>query len=98
MRQYHVYIMASLSGCIYVGVTNDLSRRVWQHRYGSPAGFTTQYHVTKLVYFEDFSDVRDAIAREKQLKHWPRWRKERLIERTNAGWEDLSTDWFGQSG
>jgi putative endonuclease len=95
MRAYTVYILASHSRVIYVGVTNDIHRRVWQHQRGLLPGFTRQYHVTRLVYFERMADVRVAIAREKQLKQWPRWRKDRLIERHNAGWTDLSAGWYG---
>src|SRR5258707_2733973 len=93
MRTFHVYIMSSLSRCIYVGVTNDLIRRVAEHKQGTVPGFTRSYRVNKLVYFEQTADVRVAIAREKQLKRWPRWRKDRLIEKYNAGWEDLSAQW-----
>ena len=93
MRQYYVYILASRSRTIYVGVTSDLRRRVWQHKRGEVPGFTRQYRVTRLVYFEQTADVRSAIEREKQLKRWPRARKEGLIEAENAGWLDLSVDW-----
>jgi putative endonuclease len=93
VRQYYVYVLASNSRCLYVGVTSDLRRRVWQHKNGMVPGFTRQYRVTHLVYFEQTTDVRSAIAREKQLKRWPRNRKERLIEACNAGWLDLSADW-----
>src|SRR5438876_11205272 len=67
MRTYYVYIMASRSRVIYTGVTNDLARRVDEHKRSLTPGFTSRYHITRLVYFEDFGDVRDAIAREKQL-------------------------------
>jgi putative endonuclease len=93
VREYAVYIMASRSRTLYVGVTNDLRRRVWQHKNGDVPGFTCRYRVTNLVYFEQTRDVHAAIAREKQLKRWPRWRKERLIEQQNAAWSDLSADW-----
>ncbi len=93
MREYWVYIMASHSRVIYVGVTGDLQRRVQEHKHGHVEGFTRAYHVRSLVYAEQTRDVRAAIAREKQLKRWPRWRKERLIERQNAGWTDLSAAW-----
>jgi putative endonuclease len=94
MREYTVYILASRSRVLYIGVTNDIRRRVWQHRHGLLPGFTQQYRVTRLVYLERTTDVRAAIAREKQLKRWPRWRKDRLIERHNAAWTDLSTGWY----
>jgi putative endonuclease len=86
--------MASLSRRLYIGVTNDVRRRVWQHKHGVLPGFTERYRTTKLVCFEQTTDVHAAIAREKQLKRWPRWRKDRLIERHNAGWLDLSVTWF----
>ena len=92
MRQYYVYIMASLSRRLYVGMTNDLRRRVWQHKTGALPGFTRKYRVTKLVYFEVTSDPNAAIVREKQIKRWPRRRKYQLIERQNVGWLDLRVD------
>ena len=94
MRRYHVYIMASLSRRLYIGVTSDLRGRVWKHRTGAYAGFTKRYRITRLVYFETFGDVWAAIAREKELKAWPRRRKIRLIESVNPAWRDLSADWF----
>src|SRR5256885_1897780 len=90
MRTYYVYIMASRSRVLYTGVTNDLGRRVHQHKRSLTPGFTSRYHITRLVYFEEFGDVRDAIAREKQLKGWVRSRKVRLIEQKNPTWEDLA--------
>jgi putative endonuclease len=86
---YWVYILASRrNGTLYVGVTNDLVRRVWEHRQGV-GGFTTKYGVTRLVYFEDTPDVTAAIQREKNLKHWSRAWKIALIERANPEWLDL---------
>ena len=90
MRTFYVYIMASRSRVLYVGVTNDLETRVQQHKAGGVPSFTRRYRVTRLVYFEEFSDVRDAIAREKQLKAWKRSRKVELIEQRNPIWEDLA--------
>jgi len=75
---------------LYVGVTNDLARRVNEHKQGLIAGFTSRYRVTRLVYFEEFADIRDAIAREKEIKGWKRSRKTSLIERRNPTWEDLA--------
>src|SRR5256885_10709918 len=72
MRTYYVYIMASRSRVLYTGVTNDLGRRVHQHKRSLTPGFTSRYHIKRLVYFEEFGDVRDAIAREKQVKGWVR--------------------------
>ena len=94
MRTYYVYFMASRSRVIYTGVTNDLARRVDEHKRSLTPGFTSRYHITRLVYFEDFGHVRDAIAREKQLKGWVRSRKIELIEEKNRTWEDLAAHWF----
>ena len=92
---YYVYILANkTNSTVYIGVTNDLMRRLWEHRNDRIEGFTKTYHVHKLVYYESFSDVRDAIAREKQLKGWRRARKNELIESVNPAWEDLAGDWF----
>lgn len=90
MRTFTVYIMASRSRVLYIGVTNDLARRVNEHQQGLVAGFTSRYRITRLVYFEEFADIRDAIAREKEIKGWVRSRKTRLIESRNPTWEDLS--------
>lgn len=87
---YYTYIVASRSRVLYIGVTNDLARRVREHRQGLIAGFTSKYRVTRLVYFEEFADIRDAIAREKELKGWKRARKVTLIESRNPTWEDLA--------
>lgn len=94
MRQYFVYILASDSRVLYVGVTNDLHRRVWQHKTGVFEGFSKRYHVFKLVYYEELDTVRAALRREQDLKRLPRWRKERLIDSDNADWRDLSADWY----
>jgi len=94
MKSFCVYIMAGASGAIYIGVTNDLQRRVLEHKNKGVPGFTARYNLTKLVYFESFSDVRAAIAREKQLKGWVRRRKVALIESMNRTWSDLSPDWM----
>ena len=72
MRQYYVYIMASRSRTLYTGVTNDLNRRVWEHKHGTIPGFTKRYRVNRLVHFESTSNVSAAIAREKQIKGWSR--------------------------
>ena len=89
---YHIYIMASASGVLYTGVTSQLETRVVQHKQKFFAGFSAKYNTTKLVYFEPFSDVREAIAREKQRKRWRREKKVFLIERANPTWRDLSAD------
>ncbi len=90
---YYVYIMASPSRTIYVGVTNDLERRVYEHAQKLLPGFTSRYNVSRLVYFEETPDIYAAISREKQLKGWRRDRKIALIESSNPEWRDLSTDW-----
>ena len=92
MRTYHAYIMASASRVLYIGVTNDLARRVRQHKQMRVPGFTARYRVTELVYFEAFGDIRAAIAREKQIKGWLRARKVALIEAFNPRWKDLAAD------
>jgi len=87
---YYVYILASgRNGTLYVGVTNDLIRRVYEHRNDIISGFTKQYRVHDLVYFEVHDDVREAIAREKRLKRWHRAWKIELIEKENRNWRDL---------
>ena len=98
MRCYCVYIMARRSRVLYAGVTNDIVRRVNEHKRGLVPGFTSKYHITLLVYFERFTHVRDAIAREKEIKGWVRARKIRLIEERNPTWEDLAHFWLRDSG
>ena len=93
MNQYYVYIMSSYRGTLYVGVTNDLMRRVHQHRNKLEDGFTKKYNVTKLVFYEHTSDVNSAIGREKQIKAWVRRKKLELIESQNPGWTDLAGTW-----
>jgi putative endonuclease len=90
MPQYWVYIMASKSRTLYVGVTNNLERRVYQHKALCIEGFTKRYNITRLVYFEEAPDVRSAIEREKQLKRWSRQKKVALIESLNPDWYDLA--------
>jgi putative endonuclease len=90
MHSYHVYILASTHKTLYIGVTNDLLRRVLQHKTGALPGFTRKYKVNRLVHFEGFTDVYLARAREKQLKGWVRRRKIALIEAENPEWEDLA--------
>jgi putative endonuclease len=93
--QYYVYIMTNRSGTLYVGVTNNLRRRVWQHKQKLIEGFTRRYNITRLIYFEETPDVAAAIAREKQIKGWLRKKKVGLIESVNPGWKDLSEGWHG---
>ncbi|MDD5218745.1 MAG: GIY-YIG nuclease family protein [Candidatus Omnitrophica bacterium] len=89
MKQYYVYILSSYSRTLYIGLTSDLVRRVWEHKEKLVEGFSKRYHVNRLVYFESTMDVHSAIAREKQLKKWRREKKEILIHRMNPGWQDL---------
>jgi putative endonuclease len=90
MKSYYVYILASKrNGTLYVGVTNNLIKRVWQHKNDLTEGFTKQYQVHRLVYLEETSDVESAILREKQLKKWKRQWKLELIESKNPNWQDL---------
>jgi putative endonuclease len=95
MKRYYVYIMTNRSGTLYVGVTNDLQRRVWEHKQKLIEGFTKRYNITRLVYYEETPDVTAAIAREKQIKGWLRKKKIALIESLNPGWKDLSDGWRG---
>jgi len=97
MRTYYVYIMASRSRVLYVGVTRDLTGRVSEHRQKLIPGFTARYNANRLVYYEDFRDIRAAIAREKQIKGWLRSKKIALIESMNPRWQDLSAGWYGRS-
>jgi putative endonuclease len=93
MRQYHVYILSSYTRTLYIGVTNNLQRRVSEHKQKLVPGFTSRYNIDRLVYCEAFADAHDAIAREKQLKKWSRQKKEWLIETRNPAWDDLSLNW-----
>jgi putative endonuclease len=95
MAVYHVYIMASASGVLYTGITNFLERRVTQHKAKLCPGFTAAHDVTRLVYFEPFTDVRAAISREKQIKNWRREKKLALIRALNPTFYDLSADFPG---
>ncbi len=89
-RAYWVYILSSVSRVLYIGITNDLPRRVAEHQAGRGGTFTSRYSVRKLVYLEEHRDVRTAIAREKTLKGWRRERKVALIEQANPEWRDLT--------
>ena len=92
-HNYRVYFMASKSRVLYIGMTNNLERRVWEHQHGLFDGFSKQYRCYRLVYFESFDRVENAIHREKQVKRWNRAKKILLIERVNPTWEDLSAEW-----
>ncbi len=88
---YYVYILSSQrNGTLYIGVTNDLKRRIYEHKQKLVGGFTTKYEVNRLVYLESYKDVRDAIHREKCIKKWNRTWKIKLIENVNPEWKDLS--------
>lgn len=92
MKTYYVYILASrCNGTLYIGVTNNLERRIYEHQQGLVEGFTKRYRVHHLVYYEATSDVEAALRREKQLKTWNRKWKLELIEKTNPAWKDLIT-------
>ena len=92
-NRYYVYIMANKHNTVlYTGVTNDLRRRVWEHREKTGGGFTSKYNVNKLVYYEDTADVRAAIAREKQIKSGSRQKKIDLVNSLNPDWRDLYED------
>jgi len=96
MRAYYIYIMMNKSGTLYVGVTNNLERRVYEHRTGMNNGFTTRYRMERLVYCEDYPDPASAIQREKQTKGWVQKKKIELIREANPRWEDLAANWFGE--
>jgi len=94
-RRFYTYILASRPwGTLYVGVTNDLMRRVFEHKEGRIEGFTKKYGVKTLVYFEEWATANDAIHREKRLKKWPRSWKITLIRTDNPDWADLAADWY----
>ena len=95
MQEYYVYIITSRNRTLYIGVTGDLPRRVFEHKEKLTGGFTEKYNVSSLVFYEATSDVGEAIAREKQLKGWRRSKKIALVESTNPGWNDLSLGWYG---
>ena len=96
-HNYWVYIMASKAGVLYVGMTNDLERRVREHKEKLTSGFTADYNVNRLVWFEGFREVRAAIETEKRIKSWRREKKVALIEKLNPQWSDLSEEWLPQT-
>jgi putative endonuclease len=93
MSQYYVYIMTNKSRTLYTGVTNNLERRVSEHKQKLIPGFTSKYNIDKLVYYEATNDVSSAISREKEIKGWLRIKKIGLIELKNPEWCDLSLEW-----
>lgn len=95
MKSYYVYILASKkNGTLYTGVTNDLERRIYEHKKNIIKGFTAKYNVHNLVYYEETNDVNEALALEKKIKGWLRKKKIALIESTNPDWKDIAREWF----
>jgi len=92
--EYYVYVMTNKSGTLYVGLTNNIKKRVYEHKNKLVEGFTKKYNIDKLLYFETFSEIYSAIAREKTIKGWLRKKKIELVRTTNPGWTDLSQDWY----
>ncbi len=92
-REFFVYLMANVARTLYTGMTNDLIRRVLEHKSGNFPGFTAKYRLTRLVYFESTPYVLNAIEREKQIKAWTRAKRVELIESMNPEWRDLSVEW-----
>ncbi len=92
-HKYFVYIVCSRSGTLYLGMTNSIYRRALEHKRGEIEGFSSKYHCDRLVYYESFDDVHQAIRREKQLKGWTRAKKTALIESNNPRWDDLAEKW-----
>ena len=94
MKEYYVYFLTNWNNKVmYIGVTGDLRRRLYEHQNELADGLTKQYHVHKLVYYEQTTDVHAALEREKQLKKWNRAKKNRLVETVNPEWNDISADW-----
>ena len=92
---YYIYIMTSRTfEVLYIGVTNNIERRVYEHKNHLVEGFTEKYDIEKLVYYEGTNNIKEALAREKQLKKWSRKKKEKLIKTLNKEWNDLSLDWY----
>ena len=97
MHEYFVYILTNKENSVlYIGVTNNLERRLSEHKNKIVEGFTKNYNVYKLVYYEKFSDINLAIAREKKLKGWKRTRKNELVEEDNPGWKNLTEGWYAE--
>ena len=95
MKTYSIYLLTNKNNTvIYTGVTNDLQRRMWEHKFDKGSKFTSKYNCNKLVYYEDFKYILDAIAREKQIKAGSRVKKIELIDFINKSWDDLSKDWY----
>ena len=97
-REYYVYILANATRMLYIGVTNDLKRRVYEHQNTLVEGYTRRYNIARLVYFEVTPNIQAAIVREKQLKGWKRAKKVALVESRNPTWKDLSAGWYEKAG
>ncbi len=95
-HKYWVYIVGSRTGSLYIGMTNNIERRMWEHKSGEFEGFASKYHCDRLFYYESFDEVVKAINREKQLKGWVRRKKIALIESVNPRWQDLAEKWGAQ--
>ena len=92
---YYVYILTNkTNNVLYIGITNDINRRISEHKSEIVDGFSKRYHTHKLVYFEEYSHPQEAIVREKQLKGYKRYKKIALINKTNSDWDDLSDGWY----
>ena len=97
-RSYWIYVLTNKrNGTLYIGVSNSLERRIWEHKAKIIEGFSKRYGLDRLAHFEEFRDVHDAIAREKEIKGWLRTRKIALIETGNPAWSDLSAGWYGEN-
>jgi putative endonuclease len=94
MGKYFIYILSSLSGTLYTGVTNNLEKRIYQHKHKMVNGFTKKYNVDRLVYYEETTDILAALTREKEINAWRRSKKIDLIKSMNPEWKDLAEDWF----
>jgi len=98
-KSYYVYMMTNRwKNVLYTGVTNDLERRIWEHKNGAVRGFTKKYNCDRLVYFEEFGEIDQAIAREKQIKGWSRAKKDALIDTQNRERKDLAESWYSAGG
>jgi putative endonuclease len=94
MKNYYVYILSNKSKTLYTGITNDLIRRIFEHKHKLVEGFTKKYNITKLVWFKEFNSAQETIYCEKRIKGWVRRKKISLIEIENPEWKDLSMEWF----
>ena len=97
MKVYYVYILSNKTGTLYTGVTNDLERRMYEHKNHLVKGFTSKYNIHRLIYYEEINDIEVAILREKEIKKWRRKKKLGLVRTSNPGFDDLSHTWFEES-